>query len=142
MGAGINVSKSNAYAVLTPPQGVSVSKVCAYAVLAPAVLVPPDWGAWSFVAGTVGITYDQDWDMPTASSPLTYAVQSGALPDGLSLDAVSGNVAHIHGTPTTAGTVSFTLRASNAGGIVDKTFSIVIGSAPAGGGRKSHGYCW
>src|SRR5207249_398076 len=44
-------------------------------------------------------------------APFTWAVTSGALPPGLSL---AGST--ISGTPTTAGTYTFTLRATDANG--------------------------
>ena len=35
MGNGVNVSKANAYAVVTPPSGAAVAKANAYAVIVP-----------------------------------------------------------------------------------------------------------
>lgn len=123
--AGIQVSKANLYAVLTPPIGVSVTKAVVYAVLTPPNATSPNWGSWSFPNGTTTIAYSYTWDMPGAASPVTYTVQSGALPDGLSLSG-SGTAGTISGTPTVAGTFNFTLRASNSAGAVDKAFSITI----------------
>jgi len=48
-----------------------------------------------FLLGTTGLT-----------APLTFFVSAGALPDGLTLDAVTGEIT---GQPTLAGTFSFTL---------------------------------
>ncbi len=50
----------------------------------------------------------------------TFAVTAGALPAGLSLDAVTGAVT---GTPTVAGAYSVTITASNEHGTADVTFS-------------------
>ena len=50
----------------------------------------------------------------------TFAVTAGALPTGLSLDAVTGAVT---GTPTVAGAYSVTIAASNEHGTADVTFS-------------------
>jgi hypothetical protein len=95
---------------------------------------PPVWGTWNFCNdGVVGTSYTESWDMP-ASSPVTYSVLSGSLPTGLSLMALTGNEAELTGTPTVAGTYSFTLRATNAFGSADQAFSITIDSGGGGGG--------
>jgi hypothetical protein len=46
----------------------------------------------------------------TGTSPIVWAVMSGQLPAGLSLNASTGAIT---GTPTTEGTASFTVRAAN-----------------------------
>jgi hypothetical protein len=132
--AGVNISKLVGYALLAPEPGVNVTKLVAYALLASTNVNPPLWGTWAFSDGTVRIAYDQDWDMPTSGLTVNYSVVGGALPDGLEGDALAGNQAHLHGTPTVAGTFEFTLRAVNDYGIVDKAFSITINAAAAGGG--------
>jgi hypothetical protein len=131
--AGVNVSKLVGFAVLAPNAGVNVTKLVAFAVLTSANVTPPIWPTFSFVNGFVAIAYDQGWDMPTSAPVVTYTVLSGSLPPGLSLAAITGNQAHISGTPTTAGTYSFTLRAVNSFGTADQPFSISI-SVPLSGG--------
>jgi hypothetical protein len=97
----------------------------------------PAWGDFAmFSNGVTGQSYTDEWDLTGASSPTTYSVVGGSLPTSLSLTSVSGNKGRISGTPTTAGTFNFTLRATNAFGTDDKAFSIVIAS-PAGGGGGS-----
>ena len=130
---GVNVSKYIAYAVLAPPAGTSVSKYNAYAVLASSNLNPPVWPAFTFAGGVVGVAYSQSWDLMPAASPTTYTLQSGALPTGLSLSNGGGDVGVLAGTPTAIGTFTFTLRATNAFGFADKTFSITIVSVAGGG---------
>jgi len=94
----------------------------------------PAWGAWEmFTDGTVGVDYNEQWDLTGASAPTTYEILTGDLPDGLALASPSGNQGTISGTPTIAGTFNFTLRATNEFGTADKAFSITI-VAPAGGG--------
>ena len=95
--------------------------------------VPPNWGTWNFCAGYVSQAYDHRWDMENVTTPVTYSVHSGTLPPGLSLSSLTASEGHISGMPTTAGTYSFALRATNAFGTADQSFSIVI-SAAAGGG--------
>jgi RHS repeat-associated protein len=58
---------------------------------------------------TVGTAYRYTFVAAGPPSP-TYAVASGALPGGLSLDPTSGTLS---GTPTTAGAFTFTIAASN-----------------------------
>lgn len=155
-GTGVNVSKANVYAVLMPPAGVSTSKVNPYAILAnpPGLNVgkanvyavfstsnfnPPVWTAFTFSDGVVSIAYSQQWDLTPASPPTTYSVVSGSLPPGLSLTSISGDLGEITGTPTTAGTYSFTLRATNAFGTADSPFSITVVSP--GTGESAYVWC-
>lgn len=123
---GVNVSKLVGYAVLTPMPGVDATKVVAYAVLASGNVTPPIWGSATPPDGTVGIAYSWSFDMPTSAETVSYSVLSGSLPAGLSLSAISHNQAHIHGTPTTAGAETFTIRATNSYGTADKEFTITI----------------
>jgi hypothetical protein len=95
--------------------------------------IAPNWGSWLFQAGLVGIAYDQEWDMPTSDRPITYSIVTGTLPTGLSLIASGDNhSAKISGTPSSAGSSTFTLRASNSAGISDQSFTIVV-TNPSGG---------
>jgi hypothetical protein len=81
----------------------------------------------------VGTAYHEEWDMPGIPA-VTYSLLSGSLPTGLALSTGSGNVGILSGTPTVAGTYTFSLRAANANGTVDKSFTIVISAAAASGG--------
>ena len=86
--------------------------------------------------GYVGNPYLLQWDLTSAASPTTYALYSGSLPPGLSLANVvggDGNQGKISGTPTTAGSYSFVVTATNAYGTADEPMTITI-SNPAGGG--------
>ena len=56
----------------------------------------------------------------------TYSVVSGSVPIGLSLNANSGTLS---GIPTVPGTFNFTVRATNAGGTYDKSYTIFIDKA-------------
>ncbi len=60
----------------------------------------------------------------TGTAPITWTVQTGALPAGLGLDAATGVIS---GTPTAAGAYSFTLRATNSAGNDDQSFSGAVG---------------
>lgn len=63
--------------------------------------------------------------------PYTWSLAPGsnALPAGLSLNATTGQVS---GTPTSTGTVNFTVRVTDAGAqIANKDFSLTVNEAPA-----------
>lgn len=74
--------------------------------------------------GKVGEAYSQTL-AATGAAPITWSIESGSLPAGLTL---SGNT--ISGTPTTAGTFTFTVKAGNRVGNDTKKLSIVIQAAP------------
>jgi hypothetical protein len=72
----------------------------------------------------VGIAYS---DGVTASEAASYSVFSGALPGGLSLNSSTGAIT---GTPTTPGTFTFVLRATNITGSTNTgTLTITVISA-------------
>ena len=68
-------------------------------------------GAGSLAKGTVGKTYSKTIAVTGGTAPYSYAVSSGALPAGLSLDAATGKIT---GKPTGAGTYSFTVTATDS----------------------------
>lgn len=63
--------------------------------------------------GTVGAAYGETISASAGGSPYTYAVTAGTLPTGLSLD---GSTGALSGTPTTDGSYSFTITATDAYG--------------------------
>ncbi len=81
----------------------------------------------SFYAGTVGNSYSQTLAASGGSGTYTFTITSGSLPAGLTL----GSGGSITGTPTTAGTVSFTAQVSDsAQATSSRQFDITI-DAPA-----------
>ena len=86
--------------------------------------VPPTITSAAPSNGTVGVNYSHTYTA-TGDTPISYSVNSGALPDGLTL---SGDT--ISGTPTTAGTFTGEVTASNADGSDTQAFSITIAAAP------------
>ena len=72
--------------------------------------------------GNVGASYAIGLFAIGGTQPYTWSIIAGALPPGLRL---SGNI--ISGTPTTAGTFSFTARVADSGGqSASEVFSITI----------------
>ena len=75
--------------------------------------------------GTVGTAYSQTL-AATGSDTITWSINSGSLPDGLSLNSDTGEIT---GTPTTANSYSFTVKAENAYGSKTKELTITINDA-------------
>jgi hypothetical protein len=61
---------------------------------------------------TVGVAYSAQLSASGGVPPYTYAVTSGSLPAGLTLDPNSGILS---GTPTTFGTSTFVVTATDSG---------------------------
>ena len=72
--------------------------------------------------GKVGEAYSQTLSA-TGTTPITWGIDSGNLPAGLTLDEATGEIS---GTPTAAGTASFTVKADNSAGSGTKELSITI----------------
>jgi len=74
--------------------------------------------------GRVGQAYNHSLQA-VGSTPITWSIQSGALPPGLTLNANTGAVT---GTPSSSGNFSFTIRAQNRFGSATRALSILIES--------------
>lgn len=89
--------------------------------------------------GEVGVAYSSQAGVQinTGRTPYTWAITSGALPTGLSLNASNGIVS---GTPSAAGTFNYTLRVTDAFGVTDsQAGAITISSAPTLTGNAPDG---
>ncbi|WP_458040678.1 MULTISPECIES: ice-binding family protein [Bacteria] len=74
-------------------------------------------------AGTAGTEYSYTVTASGTPTP-TYSITGGTLPTGLGLDATSGTIS---GTPTTPGTYTFTVTASNGTSAdASATYTVVI----------------
>ena len=80
---------------------------------------PPDIITTSLPAGAVGTTYKAELEMK--GPPAEWSVTSGKLPTDLTL-----NGGEISGIPTTQGTFTFTVTATNSGGSHSKEFTLEI----------------
>ncbi|CUB00471.1 Putative Ig domain, partial [Pannonibacter indicus] len=93
-----------------------------------AVTITLSPAAGSLTAGQVSTAYSQTFTASGGSGSYTYAVTSGALPAGLSLNAGNGQLT---GTPTTAGTANFTITATDGNNDTGSAaYSLLINAAP------------
>jgi len=80
--------------------------------------------------GTVGVAYSATLGATGGVSPYAWSVVSGSLPAGLTLNSQTGAIS---GTPTSAGTSTFTAQVADSQSPADsaaKTFSVTINAAP------------
>jgi hypothetical protein len=82
----------------------------------------------SLVAANENLTYSTTISASGGTAPYTFAVQSGALPAGISL--TGGGV--LSGTPTENGTFNFTTSATDSLGYLGtRAYSLVVTAAPS-----------
>ena len=72
--------------------------------------------------GKVGEAYSQTLTA-NGTTPIKWSISGGARPDGLTLDETTGEIS---GTPTAAGSSTFTVKAENSAGSDTKELSITI----------------
>lgn len=81
----------------------------------------------SLPAASLNVVYSQTIIASGGTAPYTYAVISGSLPTGLTLNTSTGQIT---GTPTTAGTSSFTIGATDANANTgSRGYSVAISSS-------------
>jgi hypothetical protein len=90
-------------------------------------------GVCALATGTVGASYGQNIAITGASSSSmpVFTVVSGSLPPGLSMSSTAGCCGNvIGGTPTQAGTFTFTVQVrDSAGHTASQAFSIAVSAA-------------
>jgi len=85
---------------------------------------PPTITTTTLPGGTVGLAYTQPVQASGGTGALTWSIDVGTLPQDLSLNPTTGVIA---GTPTVAGTSSFTVRVTDTAGQTDtQALSILI----------------
>ncbi|HKY72981.1 MAG TPA: Ig domain-containing protein [Nitrospira sp.] len=85
---------------------------------------PPNITTTTLPAGTVDEPYNQPVQATGGTGALTWSIIAGTLPANLDLNQRNGSIS---GTPTAAGTSSFTVRVQDAGGLSDtQALSITI----------------
>ncbi len=87
---------------------------------------PPAITAAQSVSGSIGIPFT--YDVQATGVPTSYALATGSLPPGLSLNTSTGRLS---GTPTAVGTYTPSFTASNGGGTSPAVaVTITIGNSP------------
>ena len=96
----------------------------------PTLVIKPEiaFSAPSPVPGaTAGTAYVLSMAGAGGVGTIAYSISNGTLPSGVSLDPATGQIS---GTPTTAGTYTFTVRATDANGVYkDVVVTIVVAAA-------------
>jgi hypothetical protein len=101
--------------------GCSTTRAYAFVVNCPTVTITPV----SLPAGSTGTSYSQALAAAPSSGNYTFAVTTGSLPAGLSLNPATGVLS---GTPTASGTFNFTVTATGFGSCTgSKAYSVTIG---------------
>ncbi|HYA24209.1 MAG TPA: Ig domain-containing protein, partial [Terriglobales bacterium] len=86
----------------------------------------------SLPIATVGIPYNGVIATDGATGPFTWIIISGSLPAGLTLSNSDTASVNITGTPTTTGTSSVTIQATDGAGTpISRTFTITVNPPPA-----------
>ena len=96
-----------------------------YFTISENVAAAPSITTDSLPDGKVGEAYSQTL-IADGTEPITWSVDSGNLPTGLSLNVDTGEIS---GTPSAAGTATFTVKATNNAGSDTKELSITIAKA-------------
>ena len=99
----------------------SFGSTTAYSSASSQVTALPVFTAQSAPSATVGSAYS--YSFAATGYRITYSIASGSLPAGLALNSSSGAVT---GTPTTAGTYTFVVRATNDSGFADSSSQTVL----------------
>ena len=109
---------------ITATDGGGASVARAYTVtISAAIVVSPA----TVPGGTVGSPYSQSITSTGGNGAFTYSVSSGNLPAGLSINASTGLIS---GTPTTAGTSTFTVTTTDSAGVTGaRSYTVAIVAA-------------
>lgn len=87
--------------------------------------------------GTVGTAYSATISAQGGTTPYSFAVTSGALPAGTSLNSSTGVIS---GTPTTVGSASFTITVTDASSFTGATAFTIVIAAPVTVPPTNYGY--
>jgi len=84
----------------------------------------------SIAGGAVGTAYSQTVQSSGGTGAITWTVSAGALPGGLTLNGTTGAIT---GTPSTPGTFTFTVQATDSTGVVTakQSFTVTVAGPPA-----------
>lgn len=127
--SGLSAGTSYSFTIYALTSSGSASNTYSFSTdsVTPPPTYPPSWSDNTLGGFQVGVAYS---DGVSATNSPTYSVSVGSLPAGVSLNTGTGAVT---GTPTAAGSYSFTLRAANGDGAVTQAFSGAVAAAPTAG---------
>ncbi len=117
----ISISDNAQALVDAPPATATYS--CNIVIAAPLVPTAP----CPALAGTLRAPYSFPVTVSGGLAPLTWALQSGALPPGLTLNPQTGEIS---GVPTATGSYSLTVRITDSSGLQFAVYSCAIVIAP------------
>jgi len=108
---------------VTDTTGVSATKVATVVIAAVPALANP-----APPAGQAGVSYSNTLGVSGGTGPYTWAISSGSLPPGLSLNPSTGVVS---GTPTTVGLYTFTVKVTDSFGLsATQALSMTVAVGP------------
>ncbi|MCG3160160.1 MAG: hypothetical protein JMDDDDMK_01196 [Acidobacteria bacterium] len=108
--ASVKTSDAGSYdVVVTGACGTLTSAAATLTVNCPTITLAPV----ALPVGVVSTAYSQTFTQTGGVAPVTFSVSAGALPPGLTLNAMTGALT---GTPTQVGQFSFTIKATDANG--------------------------
>jgi hypothetical protein len=90
--------------------------------------------AANLAGGAPSGAYSETINAQGGTSPYTFAVTSGALPTGTTLNPSSGVIS---GTPSAAGTFTFTITVTDSSGFTGSQALQIIITVPSGGGYSA-----
>jgi hypothetical protein len=104
----------------------------AFSITVAAAVTPVQITTSSIPAGQVGVVFSTMIQASGGTTPYSWSISPGALPAGLTLAAASGTIS---GTPTMAGTFSFTAKVTDSTAptaqTATKSFTLTIAAAVA-----------
>ncbi|MFH0865893.1 MAG: Ig domain-containing protein [Bacteroidota bacterium] len=90
--------------------------------------------------GVIGSIYSQFVQAENGTTPYTWSISLGALPSGLVIDSITGEIS---GTPTSTGSFSFVVKCVDSVAAEDtQSLSIVINTQGSSGGGGGGGGCF
>ena len=124
--ANVQVANAGNYAVVVGNScgAVTSAPPAVLTVTCPAITLTPS----TLPASAVGAAYSQGLTASGGTGPYSFTNTAGSLPAGLSISG--GGV--LSGTPSTSGTNSFTVQATDANGCAgSQAYTLIVGVVPA-----------